>query len=752
MSKSESTGPFAAKITSQEAFAEACLKVGVTGSLRLGLVYPKTNDVISFAYQSQDYWWLVREQIREETGVYEPPSDVLRWLRSSGLAGQYFPHVSRDSDPSMVAYTPDSVYGKADRQVKTSIGKFLRKFCLMLSDKTIAELEARHRAEVDPTFLVARTIDEIEYIYNNMAGDSGCMRYDRSKFGHETYHPSAVYASPGLAVAYVKGTDDRVMARSVIYDNPDDASDKRYVRLYGAAHLATKLERSGYRQAGLAGVKLTKLTDAAYRDDEKHLRFVLPYIDRPGGGRGSQEHDPECVFNDPASSYLLLLDKDTSSRYRKAGAILTTCRSQAGSVYIEPSARVFEPVTCALSGNKASHLEEDFGWYFAEGMDEPSPALMTAIYSTPSLRTLYFINAAGSTDTVFVREDQFRLVSLADAGHSSWLNTKRVRDHVGVVRLDPTYYPANEAGRAQYCQADLANSIGEDRWIKCEDTLVVIERNPDNEDSLNYNPVHISEKRALRKQGYVLCVNINGTPSLAHPSTPGLVKLRGRRMAVADMHPIVQLADDTWELTKNTISRNYCGVTVRIGKTDDASDVRLSKTAVTRLVNRVLDIYDPGDGTEEGDDAFGRVMRGYVRKGVAGLTKPFYMIDGVVMLQGNWDAMPSEAQIRAAVAWARENGNNQEALDSMLSNMAPTFLCWAHHAGLFLDTYEELRIAELYGDAEAEALDYSDAASPGSFEAVSSAAASKTAAAAQQEGLAQAAHPDDQLLDALLAA
>jgi hypothetical protein len=97
-------------------------------------------------------WPLLREKYREMVGVYPPATSVIETLRNSyGMAGQYFPHVS-PSDHTMIAYTPDRACAEADRQIKTTIGKFLRKFLLVVTDKEIARLEAAHKADMDPTF------------------------------------------------------------------------------------------------------------------------------------------------------------------------------------------------------------------------------------------------------------------------------------------------------------------------------------------------------------------------------------------------------------------------------------------------------------------------------------------------------------------------------------------------------------------------------------------------------------------------
>ena len=73
------------------------------------------------------------------------------FLRNTyGMAGQYWPHVS-PSDPNMIAYTPDRACAEGDRQIKTTMGKFLRKFLLVVNDDVIAQLEASEHQDAQAT-------------------------------------------------------------------------------------------------------------------------------------------------------------------------------------------------------------------------------------------------------------------------------------------------------------------------------------------------------------------------------------------------------------------------------------------------------------------------------------------------------------------------------------------------------------------------------------------------------------------------
>ena len=168
------------------------------------------RDGIQMAYLDMplaEAWPLQRDLIREAIGVYPEATSVVKWMRSrEACMGQYFVHIS-PVNPMEVAFTIDRQNALADRKVRQPIGRVLRKFFMYMPDAEVQRLEQQHRAELDTTFKLADTVEAIERVYIGMDGDSGCMRYERGNFHHTDYHPSAVYASAGMGVAYTEDED-----------------------------------------------------------------------------------------------------------------------------------------------------------------------------------------------------------------------------------------------------------------------------------------------------------------------------------------------------------------------------------------------------------------------------------------------------------------------------------------------------------------------------------------------------------------
>jgi hypothetical protein len=91
-------------------------------------------------------WWLKREWLRIEKGIYPTSTEVIDTVNA--YMPQLAVHVSKE-DSAYIAYTPDKVMGEADRQLKTSLGKFLTKYYPQLPDTRIGQLVAEHLGELN---------------------------------------------------------------------------------------------------------------------------------------------------------------------------------------------------------------------------------------------------------------------------------------------------------------------------------------------------------------------------------------------------------------------------------------------------------------------------------------------------------------------------------------------------------------------------------------------------------------------------
>lgn len=436
-----SKAKLAAKITSEEQFAELKLqKLGpFNHSLYVGGQY----------YGQKRPWWNQREVLRINAGVYKQTSvteainNLFPWIAA---------HVSTE-DPNQVAYTASDEDGGRDKQLRASPGRILKRFLPQLTDKEIQELEQRHRVELDDSFKIARTPEEIRRVYTTMRGDTGCMRGDIERWSNNhTHHPSVVYSGPGLGVAYLEDTNKTPIARCVVYQNPDDPSDKRCVRVYGAAILRTKLLNNGYQFKSLTGVKLARVSLKGAAP-----RFHFPYIDGVEGDQASGQ--ASCVYDN--GEYLVLIDHNQAKQFPNA----KYARNSGGYIELLPPPKNEEFVSL-ISGKKFMSVTD----------------VRTAIYYhgqfgyAPSSEVRGFISVSAWRDNGFTivtapREETFSGYAL----HEDTRNAANIR------ALDAEYYGANQWTQISYAVTSDA------RVIKAEDAVVYL---PETGDLVVYHKDH----------------------------------------------------------------------------------------------------------------------------------------------------------------------------------------------------------------------------------------------------------------------
>lgn len=392
-------------------------------------------------------WWLRREQYREANGIYEKPTAVLLHMRQFFGVSCYFPHVSTKV-LGEIAYTASRRDGEADRQVRTTIGKFLSKFCPLLTDKTIAYLDAQHKSEMDDTFLIADTRESVQHVYTTMVGDTGCMRYPADQWGFGGMHPSIVYAAPqyGLSVAYLTNADGAVNARSVIYQNPDDPKDKRYVRIYGSPILRSKLERAGFVCAGLGGVKIPRIevppngSKGIEHPNSERRYVILPYLD-PAGGRGSGIDN--CNISGgvwfEGDDFLYMLTSEQYDRIHETAPSAFTFGTQSTSACIEVRTTKAPRMTCALTEKAHNSIFVEFV-NIADDVNNVRPATRSAAVAAGYTMKLQAygeapVRSQGSGFHVYIKPDSADAMS--DGGYFKSDGTYEAR---GYYRLDPLIY------------------------------------------------------------------------------------------------------------------------------------------------------------------------------------------------------------------------------------------------------------------------------------------------------------------------
>jgi len=223
-------------------------------------------------------FWVWRECARFYLHKYTAPL-FLEQLRQLGKLNPslwwHFPHISVD-EPTMVAYTPSPDYGRADRQVRMKIGRYLTQFYSeMLTQNQIRSMANGVKSL---SFHMGKTSADFKRIYED--GVSSCMScMGGSRIGDISgdYHPAEVYGSGDFAITWLTDdATDQLVARAIVAypDQPNNGG--HFVRLYGAEALTLedKLIEMGYeRQSGYAdGLRLLAIQD----DDNNYL---MPYID-----------------------------------------------------------------------------------------------------------------------------------------------------------------------------------------------------------------------------------------------------------------------------------------------------------------------------------------------------------------------------------------------------------------------------------------------------------------------------------------
>lgn len=540
---------------------------------------------------SGDAWWLLREWVREKVGLYPEATSVLTQLRGAlGLAGHYWPHISK-SDPTMVAFTPDHTAGVNDRQVKTTIGKVLRRFLPLLSDEQVSLLEAQHRAELVDEFLVAESIEEVERIYTTMVGDSGCMRHKRVNWDFTDYHPSAVYARPqdGVRVAYLENASGVPIARTVIYDNPDNPDDKRYVRLYGAhTRLEAILKRKGYKVGGLLGAKLNALIDSRFKHSSYASDlwgcYVMPYLDSPAGGTSSAFKGTE-VYKQQGEDFLRVIDRNTTSKLIVIGSnlwgdnsyVYAGGQSTCGHVCLRDIPTEGHAFTCAISGEEYSAMDvARVQWLSDEGKIVHVAASNVPAYP----KRVKVLAKNGVMVTVQTTQEN---PSTIYAGVFGWLhNTPEVFQACGVHMLStkhyPDYYRDGVPTEYAYTTASRVRETLEGETIMRSDAIELFDVTEDGDEVTTY--VHSSEVRKLGKRGFVSTPVKGGERKWIKKGHSLHVTTSRGRDAINGVHDLVKLSNGKWEFTRNAEDFQVSSLTFAYDKETSVLDAEFDTTVL----------------------------------------------------------------------------------------------------------------------------------------------------------------------------
>lgn len=184
-----------------------------------------------------------------------------------------YPYVSHQLNcaANLIGYTPNPEYGAADRQVISTIDKYLIK--MGIADEERNRIASAWRAEYGIRKLsILINPDEIVEAY--LDGPTSCMAYPASDYSTGGTHPTSVYGGntdTGLAV--LRDTGGHVTARVIVR-----ISTKQYGRIYGDTSLADKLQAEGWTAGSLSGDNHYLIGASLIRRDTGD-NIVCPYID-----------------------------------------------------------------------------------------------------------------------------------------------------------------------------------------------------------------------------------------------------------------------------------------------------------------------------------------------------------------------------------------------------------------------------------------------------------------------------------------
>ncbi len=530
-------------------------------------------------------WWLRRDMMRQAVGVYEPATDVLLAIRTQ--FGQHFPHISRENR-EQVAYMPDLQAALADKKQTTPIGRLLRRWYMGHTDEEIKQLETSHRAELSNEYLIATTPEEMLHVYQSMLGDGGCMRYDPVRW-HIDIHPTAAYHNvPGLRIAYTTNADG-INSRSLIYDNPDDPADKRYVRVYGDMVLKKRLMRDGYRKAGLVGVKIRAIpaedhyvagvppdgtSRSNYLSPPLAGKFILPYIDRPGGPHGADSGGEDKRVagmiryeNDPG--WIHLLDFETKLKLQ---AVVNPAEheQQDGNQSVPMLSESDYLFTCLLTGDKLNKFEVEVVHVYKDGVFGATTKqhLKQAI---PSALHLLKWNASSQRfQNIYLSSEDYTAHCLANTGY---FDDDATAERKGYIRFSEEYYPGR--GR-MYATPGSSVNIPETAYKRVDGVWVEVTGRVWRSDTFKVYDVdgvsryvHNSLFDQFKADNiWVKCAKLAKKEVFCHKGYANLVVMKRSRMkAIHGVHKLVKLNGE-WEFTKNVVTDEIFGFSVSYHRND----------------------------------------------------------------------------------------------------------------------------------------------------------------------------------------
>ena len=512
-------------------------------------------------------WWAFRDFLRAAHGVWELAfTDI---LPSVPYMLSAMPHISLD-DPNMIAYTPDRTAGEQDKQIKTTPEKFLRKYLPLATEKWVASLAREWVASrstdihLTPAILADGSKNTDAFINAcrfGTANAQSCMRYSADRFENNTgpngkkIHPLTSYVAPGFAVATLRddmtapqdGADD-VIARAIVWQNPADEADKRWVRVYPADNsaVARRLERSlnhqGYKKIGFAGAKLASIVLHNHNTAQPRLRVLVPYLDGVDGP-GDYSRGRWLRLDNGVPT---IMDQDEAEGYARECSLASGMSMESFQVH---GATTY----CRLDLYETPVKEwtcERTGVTYQSRQKRP-----VAVFSGGQLYRRASADA-GMVSAQMVDEHRMTLLVWTDSpvfafGGTRYLDRDAEHEYLGHARPDPEFYPdlantwiiesIHEAGDNKPWVRVAVE--GQYRIVKGEDVAVHVYKEGDSDADWTYTLKHKSmvpatAKPAHRTRAHLAVLVDKGAPTVTTSS--------GRKL-VRCYHNVAQTLNGEWE-------------------------------------------------------------------------------------------------------------------------------------------------------------------------------------------------------------
>lgn len=492
--------------------------------------------------QRKTTWWHRREELRLLEQVYKQTAitKAINYITE----GRFSLHVSQNNR-NLVAYTPGKDFGERDKQLPTSLGKFLAKYIPELEDHEIGDIVAEHEAELNPDIRWLEGDAIVDY-YAETTSVQSCMAHNATggnKFTDKSKHPTQAYKVPGIRLAVLwKGGKD--VARAMTYE---DQHNKIYIRAYGDKSLKNWLDSNGYSVGNWVGVQFNtvKVSENLY---------VMPYLDANGGPGNSSDCNVALL-----DGKLTCVSLETKMKIQTLGGQVIPATRTDGVVNLQnvvTESFTYQDIITGEFGNILYGPRTEVV-YFGHTKGRTAVS-MVGIWTKPVSMMIDDIPVKG--DVVEGTVETFF--------HGGWHyeESDERRKSLGYVKLDKTLYPDEQ----DWVFRDV-KTLADGRIVKYDDCVVTI--SPDG-GSLCY-----SLKSELPKKFYKLgkCQTYGefyGKQVLADVGNPSLIVTRSGKRTASLVSDVTKLLDGTWIPSRFAIrlTLDHMGYsTVYVDRRDDSS-------------------------------------------------------------------------------------------------------------------------------------------------------------------------------------